>query len=97
MWDKRDNRFKTNRKGGNDGREGASDKQRTKNVSKMSEVVRNSEECVDALITAVEEVFPDLEVTVLVLRLIATFPSYREFHRPPGCPWPVPGASLEHI
>ena len=38
---------------------------------------RNEEECVDTLINALEAVYPDLDVTVLVIRLIAEFVPYR--------------------
>lgn len=44
----------------------------------MSLAVRNEEECVDALVQALEATYPDLEVTVLVLRLIAKFVRYRK-------------------
>lgn len=48
-------------------------------LSREQATVRNEEECVDALIRALEATYPDLEVTVLVLRLIAKFVHYRKF------------------
>lgn len=50
-------------------------------MSLASLPVRNEEECVDALTKALEEAYPDLEVTVLVLRLIAKFTPYRKWLR----------------
>lgn len=46
-------------------------------LSRDQTTIRNEEECVDALVRALEAVYPDLEVTVLVLRLIAKFVHYR--------------------
>lgn len=43
-----------------------------------SRPVHNEEECVDALTKALEDAYPNLEVTVLVLRLIAKFTSFRK-------------------
>lgn len=40
--------------------------------------IRNEAECVDALSKALDDIFPDLDVPELIVRLIAKFPFYRK-------------------
>lgn len=44
----------------------------------LSRPVRNKKECTDALVDALELLYPDLYVSIHILRLIAQFPPYRK-------------------